>query len=204
MEEKRLLLVFVKNPVLGRVKTRLARTIGDQKALWVYEKLLEHTRRTAQGITSQKWVCYSDFVPAADDWLAGGFAAFRQEGESLGLRMLNAFRQGFAAGYTSVVIIGSDCPEITPALLEEAFGQLLTASVVIGPAADGGYYLLGMNQLVESLFLGKSWSSPDVFAQTVLDLHAADIPYSLLPVLSDVDEAADLDKFLPVTAWLRS
>lgn len=204
MEEKQLLLVFVKNPVLGRVKTRLARTIGDEKALWVYEKLLEHTRRTAQGITAQKWVCYSDFVPAADDWLAGGFAAFGQEGESLGSRMLNAFQQGFAAGYASVVIIGSDCPEITPALLDEAFGLLGTVPVVIGPAADGGYYLLGMNRLIESLFLDKPWSTAEVFAQTVADLHAAGIPYFLLPVLTDVDEATDLDKFLPTIPWLNA
>jgi hypothetical protein len=197
---ERLLLVFVKNPVLGRVKTRLARTIGDEKALWVYERLLEHTRRAARGVAAQRWVCYSDFVPAADAWLEGGFAARRQEGETLGDRMQEAFRQGFAAGYRSIVIIGSDCPEVSPTLLETAFGQLASFPVVLGPATDGGYYLLGMNYLVESLFRDKPWSTPAVLAETVADLQRAGIPYALLPVLSDVDEAADLDR-LPPSFW---
>jgi hypothetical protein len=197
---ERLLLVFVKNPVPGRVKTRLARTIGDEKALWVYERLLEHTRRAARGVTAQRWVCYSDFVPAADAWLEGGFAARRQEGETLGDRMQEAFRQGFAAGYRSIVIIGSDCPEVSPDLLETAFRQLASFPVVLGPATDGGYYLLGMNYLVESLFRDKPWSTPVVLAETVADLQRADIPYALLPVLSDVDEAADLDR-LPPSFW---
>jgi rSAM/selenodomain-associated transferase 1 len=197
---ERLLLVFVKNPVWGRVKTRLARTIGDGRALWVYEKLLEHTRQAARGVAAQRWVCYSDFVPAADAWLKGGFAARRQEGETLGDRMQEAFRQGFAAGYGPIVIIGSDCPEMSPALLEEAFRQLVSFPVVLGPATDGGYYLLGMNYLVESLFQDKPWSTPNVLAETVADLQRADIPYALLPVLSDVDEAADL-AHLPPSFW---
>ncbi len=197
---KRLLLVFVKNPVLGRVKTRLARTIGDGKALWVYERLLEHTRRAARGVAAQKWVCYSDFVPAADAWLEGGFTPCQQEGETLGDRMARAFRQGFAAGYGPIVIIGSDCPAVSPDLLEEAFRQLASCPVVLGPATDGGYYLLGMNWMVESLFLDKPWSTPAVLAETVADLQRADLPYALLPVLSDVDEAADLDR-LPPSFW---
>ncbi|MBD0254211.1 MAG: TIGR04282 family arsenosugar biosynthesis glycosyltransferase [Cytophagales bacterium] len=197
---ERLLLVFVKNPVRGRVKTRLARTIGDEKALWVYEKLLAHTRRAARGVVAQRWVCYADFVPAADAWLEGGFAPHRQAGETLGDRMHEAFRQGFAAGYRPILIIGSDCPAISPALLEEAFRQLESFPVVLGPAADGGYYLLGMNHLVESLFRDKPWSTPAVLAETVADLQRAHIPYALLPVLSDVDEAADLDH-LPPSFW---
>jgi rSAM/selenodomain-associated transferase 1 len=166
----------------------------------VYEKLLEHTRQAARGVAAQRWVCYSDFVPAADAWLKGGFAARRQEGETLGDRMQEAFRQGFAAGYGPIVIIGSDCPEMSPALLEEAFRQLVSFPVVLGPATDGGYYLLGMNYLVESLFQDKPWSTPNVLAETVADLQRADIPYALLPVLSDVDEAADL-AHLPPSFW---
>ena len=197
---ERLLLVFVKNPGLGRVKTRLARTIGDEKALWVYERLLELTRRAARRVAAQRWVCYSDFVPAADAWLEGGFAPHQQEGETLGDRMHEAFRQGFAAGYSPIVIIGSDCPEVSPDLLAEAFRQLESFPVVLGPAADGGYYLLGMNSLVESLFRSKPWSTPAVLAETVADLQRANLPYALLPVLSDVDEAADLDR-LPPNFW---
>jgi len=196
---ERLLLVFVKNPVLGRVKTRLARTIGDAKALWVYERLLEHTRRAAGGVAAQRWVCYSDFVPAADAWLEGGFTPCQQEGETLGDRMGRAFRQGFAAGCRPIVIIGSDCPGVSPALLEEAFRQLASFPVVLGPATDGGYYLLGMNRMID-LFRDKPWSTPAVLAETVADLQRADIPYALLPALSDVDEAADLDR-LPPSFW---
>jgi hypothetical protein len=114
--------------------------------------------------------------------------------------MHEAFRQGFTAGYAPILIIGSDCPGISPALLEDAFRQLESFPVVLGPAVDGGYYLLGMNYLVESLFRNKPWSTPAVLAQTVADLQRADIPYALLPVLSDVDEAADLDH-LPPSFW---
>jgi rSAM/selenodomain-associated transferase 1 len=114
--------------------------------------------------------------------------------------MHEAFRRGFAAGYGPIVIIGSDCPEVNPALLEEAFRQLASFPVVLGPATDGGYYLLGMNYLVESLFRDKPWSTPSVLAETVADLQRASIPYALLPVLSDVDEAADLDR-LPPSFW---
>jgi hypothetical protein len=80
--------------------------------------------------------------------------------------MHEAFRQGFAAGYGSILIIGSDCPGVSPALLEEAFRQLESFPVVLGPAADGGYYLLGMNHFVESLFRNKPWSTPAVLAET--------------------------------------
>jgi len=195
MEEKPLLLVFVKNPVLGRVKTRLARTIGDAKALWVYEKLLERTRLAAVGLDVRKWVCYSDFVPAADPWLEGGFWAHQQAGADLGDRMFNAFHRGFTEGHCPVVIIGSDCPDLTTDLLAEAFRQLQTNPFVIGPAADGGYYLLGMTNPRESLFRQKTWSTAAVLPETLADLHQSGTPYHLLPVLSDVDEAADLAQF---------
>ncbi len=200
MSDVPLLLIFVRNPVLGKVKTRLARTIGPQKALQVYNLLLQYTLQTVQGLPCRKRVCYADFVPTADPWQEAGFRPAMQRGEHLGDRMLDAFRQGFSEGCGPVVIIGSDCAEITAPVIEEAFHLLRTVPVIIGPAVDGGYYLLGMNRLVEGVFREKPWSSPSLLTETLRELNQSDIAFGLLPMLSDIDEASDLDK-LPAS-WL--
>jgi rSAM/selenodomain-associated transferase 1 len=202
MNDNPLLLVFVRNPVLGKVKTRLARTIGPQKALQVYHLLLQYTLQTVQGLHCRKRVCYADFVPATDQWQEAGFQPAMQRGDNLGDRMLDAFRQAFSEGYGPVVIIGSDCAEITAPVIEEAFHLLRTQPVVIGPAVDGGYYLLGMNRLVEGVFREKTWSSPSLLTETIHELNRSGIAFGLLPVLSDIDEASDLDR-LPA-AWLNT
>ena len=107
--------------------------------------------------------------------------------------MLAAFEAAFAAGYQSVVIIGSDCEQLTQEVVEQAFQQLQTHQVVIGPALDGGYYLLGMNGLYPQLFRHKPWSTPQVFRETMLDVQELGLTYSLLPTLSDVDYLEDLE-----------
>lgn len=195
MNHNPLLLVFVRNPVLGKVKTRLARSIGHQKALEVYKQLLSFTLLAVGGLNCQKRVYYADFVPASDAWQAAGFQPFMQVGEDLGDRMLDAFGRGFRDGFGPVLIIGSDCPGITPAIIEEALDLLRTVPVVIGPAADGGYYLLGMNRPLEMLFRNKPWSNSALLSVTTGELNHKGIDFRLLEVLSDIDEVADLDKF---------
>ncbi|MCK6695026.1 MAG: TIGR04282 family arsenosugar biosynthesis glycosyltransferase, partial [Thermoanaerobaculia bacterium] len=149
-----LLLIFTKNPVLGKVKTRLAATVGDAEALRIYQLLLEKTRRAALDVEAGRWLFYSDFLEPDDDWPETYFQKKLQTGHDLGERMENAFRQAFASGAGKVVIIGCDCPDLNGVLLQEAFQRLNEADFVLGPATDGGYYLLGMRQLEPALFRG--------------------------------------------------
>jgi uncharacterized protein len=191
-EPRKLLLIFVKNPVPGKVKTRLARTIGETKALYVYNQLLDYTASITREVQADKAVFYSDFLDSKDIWPDEIYLKQVQQGHDLGQRMQQAFCWAFGQLYEQVVIIGSDCPQLTSAIIHQAFEALNTAEVAIGPAADGGYYLLGLKRNIPQLFTNKTWSSPTVFAATLADLQALRAPYTLLPVLQDIDRAEDL------------
>lgn len=188
------LLIFVKNPRLGRVKTRLARELGDdEQALAIYRYLLRLTREATENLPCRKVLFYSDFVEERDEWSAQIFAKRTQCGADLGERMADAFRQTLHRdGIERAVIIGSDCPDLSPELLTNAFVALETHDFVLGPARDGGYYLLGMKWLEEKIFQNKRWSTATVLAETLDDLRRLGNSVHLLPVLSDVDTAADL------------
>jgi hypothetical protein len=192
MVQNNLLMVFAKNPDLGKVKTRLAKTIGPEKALAVYLKLLEHTHAVADKIFADKAVFYSDRVEEFDILDYYKFPKFLQKGDDLGERMDRAFGEAFAQGYQKVVIIGSDCYELTSEIVSEAFDLLETYNVVLGPAKDGGYYLLGMDRHYSHLFRNKNWSTPDVLLDTLLDIKKMKKSYTLLPTLNDIDEEKDL------------
>jgi len=187
-----LLLIFVKHPQAGKVKTRLARSIGHEKAVAVYQELLTFTRTITKPLTATKAVFYGNFVPPTDLWAEAGFPRKMQVGESLGDRMCQAFQWGFAEGYQKILIIGSDCPHISTALLEDAFAQLDTHDFVIGPAKDGGYYLLGMKTLLPTVFEQKEWSTNSVFEATCRDIQDAGMSVFHLPTLSDIDVIDDL------------
>ncbi len=191
------LLIFIKNPRLGKVKTRLARTIGDAEALRIYHILLEKTRLAALDASVDRWLFYSDFIENGDAWAGADFTKFVQQGDDLGMRMEQAFQQAFAAAASRVVIIGSDCPEISGALLGQAFEALEHADFVLGPSVDGGYYLLGMRAFSPWVFHGIVWSTDSVFSATVARIQAARKTVSLLPVLRDVDTAADWVQVTP-------
>lgn len=190
MEELHL-IIFVKNPVLGQVKTRLAAGIGNEKALEVYLQLLNITRNIALDASCTRNVFYSNEI-VSDEWEDDKFNKFIQEGNDLGERMKNAFEQIFALGAKKAVIIGSDCPQLSSEIIENAFRLLDEKDVCIGPAKDGGYYLLGMKKLHPFLFEKKEWSSDSVFDDTVIDLMENRLSYGLLPKLSDVDTIYDL------------
>jgi uncharacterized protein len=190
---KQLLMIFAKNPMLGKVKTRLARDIGEAKALEVYLKLLTHTSIISSAIPQDKRVFYSDFIPELDVYFdKTHFQKRLQVGDTLGNRMKNAFADSFADGYSSVVIIGSDCPELNQDILLSAFELFSNYDVVIGPATDGGYYLLGTRLWLPEIFENKNWSTETVLSDTIQDLNRLNIKYALLPYLSDVDEEKDL------------
>lgn len=189
---KQLLLIFVRNPILGKVKTRLSKTIGDQKALQVYKCLLGYTKQITDNLLIDKQVWYADFFNDNDLWNTYQKRAQVQT-QSLGERMNFAFENGFKDNYQSIGIIGSDCLELSSSILEIAFKQLENYDVVIGPAKDGGYYFIGMNKKHHFLFENKKWSTDTVFLDTIEDVKNQGLTYFLLPTLSDIDTEEDLN-----------
>lgn len=189
------ILVFVRAPEAGRVKTRLAASIGADAALRVYRRLAEHTLREALSVDDAQVRVHftpADAEAAVRAWLGDGPALLPQSDGHLGERMRGAFASAFADGHGRVVIIGSDLPEMRADLLRRALALLNGHHAVVGPARDGGYYLLGLTSLVEGIFEGIAWSTPGVLAATLERLQAAGITPVLLEPLTDVDEVDDL------------
>lgn len=186
------LIIFIKNPVLGQVKTRLASNIGNEKALLVYQHLLQHTQNITQALSSDKHLFYSYFIDEDDQWLPTNYYKHLQVNGNLGVKMKAAFRRLFSIRYKRLVIIGSDCYELQQHHIETAFLQLQQYDFVVGPAKDGGYYLLGMNTLALGIFDNIVWSSDAVFSQTIHNIEQLNKNYFLLPPLSDVDYVTDL------------
>ena len=194
MEDK-LLIIFVKNLVLGKVKTRLAQSIGDEAALEVYKFLLEHTRREIEKVQCDKAIYYADYIPETDDWKERDYQQCLQRGTSLGERMELAFDNGFRHGYKRIVTIGSDCAELNQEIITRSFELLTTNDTVIGPALDGGYYLLGLTKMIPAVFV-KEWSTASVCRETVKDFCSNNCTYSELEILSDIDTIDDWNRHL--------
>lgn len=191
--DNRLLIVFVKNPEMGRVKTRLAADIGDTEALHIYQKLTAHTRCEASEVKADRQVWYSEFIDEKDQWNSSLFAKRLQPDGNLGKKMKCAFASGFNSGYGKVVLIGSDCPTILTRHIEEAFEKLESHDTVLGPSSDGGYYLIGLKKLKTSLFKDKPWSSSELYEQTLNELRDSGLSYCKLEELNDIDTADDLE-----------
>ncbi|MBL7473035.1 TIGR04282 family arsenosugar biosynthesis glycosyltransferase [Robertkochia sediminum] len=190
---ERELLVFVKNPIAGKVKTRLAATIGKEKALQVYNHLLEHTAKVCGEVNARVSIYFSDEVPDRVSWHRDHFNYYPQKGHHLGERMENAFREAFARGSREVVIIGSDLYDLSEAIIEEAFSLLQHHDAVIGPAKDGGYYLIGLHEIPKEVFGQKKWGSDTILAATLTDLAPYDVV--LLRELNDIDNFDDLKAY---------
>ncbi|WP_339882178.1 TIGR04282 family arsenosugar biosynthesis glycosyltransferase [Polaribacter vadi] len=189
-KSKNLLLIFTRNPELGKAKTRLAKTVGDETALEIYKFLLERTRDISSKVNADKAVYYSVKIRENDIWNPDIYQKHQQFGDDLGIRMLNAFKNGFEAGYEKVMIIGSDLYDLSEKNIEKAFVALNTNDVVIGPAEDGGYYLLGMNALQENVFKNKEWGTASVRRDTLTNL--TDKKVKLLEFKNDIDVYEDI------------
>ncbi len=195
---KQALIIFVKNLQYGKVKTRLAAKVGDDKAFEIYKTLLDHTYNVVRRLNCDKYIFYSDFIEENDIWSEDDCIKVLQTGNGLGERMLQAFSMLFVhrtsfgeKDYDRVAIIGSDCAELTLSIIENAFTKLNEVDIVIGPANDGGYYLLGMKKKNEALFQNVSWSTSSVLEQTLAVCIKEGLSFYLLPVLSDIDEEQD-------------
>ncbi|HEX8328636.1 MAG TPA: TIGR04282 family arsenosugar biosynthesis glycosyltransferase [Hymenobacter sp.] len=194
--EQSRLLVFARVPLLGRVKSRLAATIGNEAALATYRELLAITREAvvASGVPATVWLAdtagAAPTAAEAGEW--PGLAVRCQPAGDLGERMTAAFAHAFAEGAGRVVIIGTDCPGLRAAHLAQAFASLAENDLVLGPATDGGYYLLGLQAPRPTLFQDKPWSTATVLAETVAEARRLGLRVALLPELRDVDDATDL------------
>lgn len=189
------LIIFQKNAILGKVKTRLASTTGDEQALEIYNWMTTYTHQIANQIRVDKFLFYSDFIPQHSDEILHGYQFEVQSGANLGERMSNAFAYLFAKGYSSVVIIGTDCPELKVSDLNKAFLALSQNDLVIGPAKDGGYYLLGKSCFCPELFRDIPWSTSKVLELTLDRADEANLHYEFLNIKSDIDTIEDWEKF---------
>ena len=185
-------MVFVRNTQLGAVKTRLAATVGDQMALKIYRLLLKHTAQEVNKVSAHKKVFYSEHIKDVDIWGEMNFLKGLQSKGNLGQRMESAFKAAFAKGYKNVVIVGSDLYSLKSSHIETAIKQLKKNEVVIGPATDGGYYLLALKISLPALFYYKQWGSATVLKDTLNDLKSSSV--FLLEPLNDIDTFQDLKK----------
>lgn len=198
---KNLLLIFTKNPEAGKVKTRLAADVGEQAALEIYRILLAHTLAVTKDLKCDKEVHYSEKIPENDLWKEEGFTQKLQQGKDLGARMDHAFAEAFRNGYEKVIIIGSDLYDLEQKDLEKAFDTLEEHDFVIGPAEDGGYYLLGMREPTPEIFSGKNWSTSTVLQETLADLEGRQI--KLLDTRNDIDYYDDVKQHKEFQRFLK-
>ena len=190
---KKALIIFTRNPELGKCKTRLAKTVGDESALDIYKYLLKHTAVISKEIKADRYVFYSEKIIKEDLWDSNIFRKKLQKGDDLGERMLNAFSELFEMGYEKATIIGSDLLDLNSELMNDAFSILDHNDLVIGPAKDGGYYLLGMKNLYPNLFIHKDWGTSTVLKDTLTDLQNSNV--HLLKELNDIDTFEDMQQY---------
>lgn len=199
--DRNLLIIFTRNPELGKVKTRLAATIGNDAALEIYKDLIQQTVNASKDLEFDKEVHYSEGIINDDAWDNDKFLKKSQSGLALGSRMENAFKQGFQNSYEQIIIIGSDLPEISEQILIDAFSALENHDFVIGPASDGGYYLLGMKSLHPEIFKNKVWSTDSVFKDTLENIKTESV--KILETRNDIDTYKDLIEFKKYQEYLK-
>lgn len=191
---KERLILFVKNPELGKVKTRLAKSIGDEKALAIYFKLLSNAHEMTESLSCDVAIYYSKYIDSEDYWDNKKYKKYIQQGETLGDKMHNAIADSLALGYVKVSLVGSDIYDLNADIINDSFKKLDTADVVLGPAEDGGYYLVGMKRPNKDIFNLKEWSTTEVYNETVALIQQAGLTYTTTEVLNDIDNLDDLKR----------
>ncbi len=190
------LVLFAKAPRVGLVKTRLARSIGEAEALKAYQALVQNVLRALvrfRDVTVQ--FSPDDAQSDVASWMKPGWTSAPQGSAGLGDRLARCFEEQFSHGAERVVVIGSDCPDIDGSDIEDAWESLKTHDLVLGPAADGGYWLIGLSRNCPSVFTGVDWGTERVLEQTVARAKHEGLSIALLRQLSDVDTAEDWEAF---------
>jgi uncharacterized protein len=194
--DDRCLLFFIKYPEKGRVKTRLAASIGDERALKLYRRFLLNILSTLNQGTFLFYLCFypADALESLRKWLGEDYLYIPQQGMDLGERMKNAFMEAFDSGFKRVVLIGSDIPGLPLEFIEEAFASIREKDCVIGPSLDGGYYLFGFKETKFSpqVFKGILWSTERVFEETMKIIEREGLTVHALKPLRDIDTIDDL------------
>lgn len=191
------LLFFVKYPEPGEVKTRLAEGSSHEQAATFYRTFVEEKLAELDDCSAEVIICFTPETARNDmqQWLGTKHRFIGQKGADLGRRMENAFREAFFMGYERVVLSGSDIPALSPAIVEEGLAALTPGTACLGPADDGGYYLIGFHRqgLQPTIFQGMEWSTDMVFQQTVTRLEDAGVDFHELPQLEDTDTIEDVE-----------
>ncbi len=192
---KTCLIIFAKEPELGRVKTRLAGHVDGIKVIEFYKEFVRNTIALAKNVPSdEKLLAYdSSGDPGFIRSIKGDLSLFKQEGSDLGERMHNAFLYSERSGNEATVIIGSDSPDLPSEYINKAFNSLEESDIVIGPSRDGGYYLIGLKQPDEKIFKDISWSSDKVFSKTMENIENIGKMVLLVDEWYDIDTPEDLE-----------
>jgi hypothetical protein len=193
---KGIILFFVKFPDPGRVKTRLSRVLGDERGAAIYSAFVLDMLDTLVLSGYPLAVCFAPQarMEAFRSWLGHGWIYLPQQGDDLGVRMNNGFQDAFRKGYHKAILIGSDFPDLPPEIIEEAFSSLERHPAVIGPALDGGYYLIGFGRetFAPSVFDRVAWDRDTVLQRTLSRFKEMRQQVHILPAWNDVDTHEDL------------
>jgi rSAM/selenodomain-associated transferase 1 len=198
-KKNKAIIIFAKHPENGKVKTRLAKTLGNDFAVEFYKVCSEYIFEMIEKLKGEIeiYLFYSgNNFNLLKNWINKDFNFFKQEGSHLGEKMFNAFQQSFNEGSDKVLIIGTDIPDIDEKIIQEAFEELEGNDVVVGPCPDGGYYLLGLKRPYDFLFENIEWSSETVLSKTIYKAEAANLKIKLLDELIDIDTQEDLKNWL--------
>jgi len=191
------LIIFTRYPEPGKTKTRLIPALGAEGAATLQRQMTEHTLAQVKELQAKRLVSVEVYFVGGNQqlmqsWL-GTSVIYRQQGDGdLGRRMAIAFQTALEAGKQRVVVIGTDCPDLKAEVMVKAFNALEQHDLVLGPAQDGGYYLIGLCRLIPELFTGISWSTAEVLQQTMSIAQRLELAVAYLPRLSDVDRPEDL------------
>ncbi|MGK7875641.1 MAG: TIGR04282 family arsenosugar biosynthesis glycosyltransferase [Xenococcaceae cyanobacterium] len=191
------LIIFTRYPEPGTTKTRMIPALGAEGAAKLQRQMTEHTLMQGRKLQGDRSLSVEVHFAGGNqqlmrDWLGSDLVYRKQDEGDLGQRMKSAFEASFAAGMTGVVTIGIDCPDVNGTLMTEAFEALHQHDLVLGPAADGGYYLIGLGRLIPELFTGISWGTSEVLAKTKGIAQKLQLTVHYLSLLNDVDRPEDL------------
>lgn len=191
------LIIFTRYPEPGKAKTRLIPALGAEAAAEIHRQMTEFTLAQVKPLMESRSLSVEIWFAGGDRdqmeaWLGSDLRYQPQPDGNLGDRMMQAFQSAFDSGVNAAIIIGTDCPELTEPILAKAFHALQQTDVVLGPAVDGGYYLIGLRRSIPDLFQTIAWSTDRVLQQTVAIVKKLDLSFTLLPILTDVDRPEDL------------
>jgi rSAM/selenodomain-associated transferase 1 len=199
IKSSRKILVFVKAPVKGQVKTRLSKELGDSFVLELYKQFVKDVVEKAIEVETTTLCFYPlEHKDKISGFLGHGFPMVVQTGDDIGERMANAFKEEFRSGTQSVILTGTDIPDISPEIFTEAFAALSKNDAVIAPSMDGGYYLIGFNApfFNPDIFKNISWSTDTVFDDTIRIMKKQNLKYHVLPIWNDIDTFEDFSNLL--------